>query len=570
MRKKVLFAVLTIALIMGTLPVNATVTVVESNWAIGFNLKYNNSDKVYTMESVTADFQGGKAGSLSITYPHDLTLNQTTPKEWTKVTKSTSETATATERVVAFDISESATEAEVKAYLKSISFKAAKTNSKETIKVAVSDSKNATIPYIHEDGTTHYYSCIKGVISWTDAYNAAKNSTFMGQRGYLATITSKEEQNYVWDSIAQTSGWLGGTKYLKNNKEKIKDDSKLSEVPETDGNDKEFYWACGPEAGTVFYNPSATRRQVNTIDGKKVFNWFKDGQPDGEAGGEGFLEFAFGESAESSATRNQWNDLANVQENWGLCYYVEYGGYSSETPAASGSTYATAKGKSLAYTYEMANKKDAKYSYGNGNITAEKLAEITSVKLEGINGETVPLTLNMSDLEALNAAIHKKKKGDYVLRYTTEAGEEFSVTVTLVGSTIESTTNKLTAGSGEITKEEIINKAGIVVTDADGHPIDPSKMTVNQDQLDELNKAIKNKKAGKYKVTLYAPDGTPYVVTVTVPGSGTNGNGSGTNSKTGDNSNMPGAFAVLFAAGATMMLAGKKNLFPKRKTRETK
>ena len=44
----------------------------------------------------------------------------------------------------------------------------------------------------HEDGTTHYYQFVESdsAINWTDARTAASNSTFFGQPGYLATITS--------------------------------------------------------------------------------------------------------------------------------------------------------------------------------------------------------------------------------------------------------------------------------------------------------------------------------------------------------------------------------------------
>ena len=67
----------------------------------------------------------------------------------------------------------------------------------------------------------HYYALIvlPTPISWRDANEAARNSVFQGQPGYLATITSAQENNFLRARVYPTparpdhySIWLGGFK----------------------------------------------------------------------------------------------------------------------------------------------------------------------------------------------------------------------------------------------------------------------------------------------------------------------------------------------------------------------
>lgn len=75
----------------------------------------------------------------------------------------------------------------------------------------------------------HYYAMVvlPTPISWKDANDAARNSTFKGMPGYLATITSAQENNFLVRHIFQKpsvpslySIWLGGFRFqfTKNSK----------------------------------------------------------------------------------------------------------------------------------------------------------------------------------------------------------------------------------------------------------------------------------------------------------------------------------------------------------------
>jgi Lectin C-type domain len=61
----------------------------------------------------------------------------------------------------------------------------------------------------------HWYELVTDGMPWSEARETAESSEWMGQNGYLATITSPEEQQWVWELIepefAGTIGvWLGG------------------------------------------------------------------------------------------------------------------------------------------------------------------------------------------------------------------------------------------------------------------------------------------------------------------------------------------------------------------------
>ncbi|MCH3960696.1 MAG: hypothetical protein LKF53_05255 [Solobacterium sp.] len=59
-------------------------------------------------------------------------------------------------------------------------------------------------------GENHYYMYVDAETTWHEAYNAAKSLTFGGLKGYLATITSYDE-NKIMANINRSYAWIGGT-----------------------------------------------------------------------------------------------------------------------------------------------------------------------------------------------------------------------------------------------------------------------------------------------------------------------------------------------------------------------
>jgi hypothetical protein len=71
----------------------------------------------------------------------------------------------------------------------------------------------------HPDGNIHYYEFVSSdqKYSWYDARDYSFNSEYIGLYGYLATINSSEEQNFIEEklsiidpSYSSYSFWLGG------------------------------------------------------------------------------------------------------------------------------------------------------------------------------------------------------------------------------------------------------------------------------------------------------------------------------------------------------------------------
>jgi flagellin len=180
--------------------------------------------------------------------------------------------------------------------------------------------KKATMFYNKANG--HIYEFVDGHKDWGVAKTEAEAKSVGGQKGYLANITSADEQAFITgrgpsgaDSTAIKNFanghhlWLGGTDAAQEGK---------------------WIWSGGPEAGTQFWagasNGSATGGSYN--------NW-NPGEPN-NSGGENYLHTWAG-----GAT---WNDIPATAGVNG--YVIEYGGLDavSAPMANTGTTIAVTAG----------------------------------------------------------------------------------------------------------------------------------------------------------------------------------------------------------------------------------
>lgn len=118
-------------------------------------------------------------------------------------------------------------------------------------------------------GNDHYYKYVPytsadGSLKWTDVYNLAKNSTLYGRKGYLATLSTREEDLFM-TKVSSPVAWIGGTRLLNTG-----DDSSNPQYYagfNTGGGsvtgypaDSYWYWACGPEKGQIIVDrPTANK-----------------------------------------------------------------------------------------------------------------------------------------------------------------------------------------------------------------------------------------------------------------------------------------------------------------------
>ncbi len=181
-------------------------------------------------------------------------------------------------------------------------------------------------------GGNHYYTFINDVMTWSKAYNEAKKLTYKGLQGYLTTVTSPEEHDFIFDNIAKQPGWLGGSRLSKTSAANslIKDDNR---IPETLYNNPkgEWYWANGPEAGVIYFDKPTYDGGGRTPDGL-YDGWVRkinsgtgvSNEPNNSGGAENAMIFAF---------RNKWfNDIpyTHVTSSSNEGYYVEFSEYGDQ------------------------------------------------------------------------------------------------------------------------------------------------------------------------------------------------------------------------------------------------
>ena len=156
------------------------------------------------------------------------------------------------------------------------------------------------VGYYYNGVNGHFYKPITVTSERTTYTNARSRSlltTFKGQTGYLVTITSASEDQFIYNNVPVTNIWFAAT----------------DEV--TDGT-----WVidAGPEKGTVMKTQNG--QTAGNIPG--VYNNWAGGEPNGYNHGEDYAVTKWNES--------QWNDLSN---NWSNPYVIEYGTWTNPDDA---------------------------------------------------------------------------------------------------------------------------------------------------------------------------------------------------------------------------------------------
>ena len=344
-------SLLAVVLFLGTLPLVMVRAEVEAG-KITFGLRADETLTVYAFADVNVGMTAVGYATINIGFPAELQMNygsaalsaSNSPKGW-GVTISTGVGDTANVSIVIDKPAVSGMAADIENFLSACYFTLKTPDVYPPVGsvVTVMISEQTIVKFTAANGVTHVYEFVefaaqanRRVLTWMEAYNAARARTFAGRRGYLATLTSIEEQMFVYNTIAQKPGWLGGTtlRHSVDGKPMIDGTSDISVNIRDFTYDRNianvWYWADGPEAGMVFYNRAVRDDTNGPLPG--VFNFFSNGwtynkypqyqsyiyngrEPNGDAG-EYCLQFAW-------ANKASWNDLSY---NSGTVegYYVEY------------------------------------------------------------------------------------------------------------------------------------------------------------------------------------------------------------------------------------------------------
>ena len=171
--------------------------------------------------------------------------------------------------------------------LRSVTFETTSRSSLDrTITVTVGDDLGSSLYY---SGTDHYYEFVSAHdIDWTAAKPAAESKSYSGLNGYLATVSSSGENDFISSKLSG-EGWMGASDANTENA---------------------WFWVTGPEAGTQFWQGVTNG---NVVGG--CYNNWASGEPNDHGADEDYAHFL---------SDGYWNDYAHTTSVDG--YVVEYGG----------------------------------------------------------------------------------------------------------------------------------------------------------------------------------------------------------------------------------------------------
>lgn len=278
-----------------------------------------------------------------------------------------------------------ATIAEYQAALRAVKYQNLSDNpdtSARSISITIGNAVALTI-----NGTTHYYEYVSGSYTWTAAKAAAEARTFQGLTGYLATITSQAENDFIKEKL-QADAWMGASDdYIYINAA-----TGTTTFASQSASEGKWYWVTGPEKGTLISTGNGS--PVTATNGYAYWN---GSEPNNSGSNEHYGEIY------STGSPGKWNDLPNSST---LPFVVEY----SDTGSTSSFS------KNIVIT--PVRKNDAPV---NGTPTV-----IPSITEDAISnaGSLISSFLNATDVDgnALGIAVTAVDNSHGAWQYTTDGG----------------------------------------------------------------------------------------------------------------------------------------------------
>jgi hypothetical protein len=168
------------------------------------------------------------------------------------------------------------------------SLKVNTTGTAGNVQISVSATVNPT-GYYYLPTNGHFYRPISTGVFYSQSKINAAATTFKGQRGYLVTITSSDEDNFIYNNVPQSNIWFALTDSITEGTWRIDD---------------------GPEKGTIV--------RIGTTNQQGVYNNWAGGEPNNWGGNEDY--------AVTKWNGSQWNDL---NSNYNNPYVIEYGTWTN-------------------------------------------------------------------------------------------------------------------------------------------------------------------------------------------------------------------------------------------------
>jgi hypothetical protein len=202
----------------------------------------------------------------------------------------------------------------------------------------------------------HFYRPISTGTSYTGARAAALNTTFKGQQGYLVTITSADEDAFVFNNVPQTNIWFALTDEAVEGQWRID---------------------AGPEAGTLI--KTSNGQTAGNIQGQ--YNNWAPGEPN-NSGNEDY--------AVTKWNGSQWNDLPN---GFSCPYVIEYGTWTNPDDATFTEFYTNS------VTHSNGEVLTARFNFDfGGNVDETKFTAKANTFVNNVWGVTTNTSRVLSGL----------------------------------------------------------------------------------------------------------------------------------------------------------------------------
>ncbi|MGO4819178.1 LamG-like jellyroll fold domain-containing protein [Flavobacterium sp. W22_SRS_FP1] len=161
----------------------------------------------------------------------------------------------------------------------------------------------------------HFYENVPGAVNWATAFANAATKSYFGRAGYLATMTSLSETNFLWKIMASDS-WMGASDDF-NYINAATGTTTYANQAASEGN---WYWVTGPEKGTLFSVGNGS-----PVTQSDQFAYWNTNEPNDDGSSEHYGQFYL-------LSEGKWNDLPATSTK---PYIVEYGGMSTDNTSSN-------------------------------------------------------------------------------------------------------------------------------------------------------------------------------------------------------------------------------------------
>jgi hypothetical protein len=270
------------------------------------------------------------------------------------------------------------------------------------IQISVSATINPT-GYFYNPTNGHFYRPISTGANFTNAITLSSQQTFKGQTGYLVTITSADEDAFIFNNVPQSNIWFAA-----------------------DDRTTEARWVIsnGPEINTLLRigNASGTNQQG-------VYNNWAPGEPND-----------WGMNEDAAVTKwgggNQWNDLSTANVN---PYVVEFGTWTNPDDQ----TFTEFYNNSVIHSNGVNTSLRANFSFNfGGNIDETKFlgalfkrndtnSQWTGNTFKSLNGlGRVTLSEQLDTAKIYSSGISIATANDMTQYSETDIGKIYKMTIT--------------------------------------------------------------------------------------------------------------------------------------------